>query len=111
MLLAARCRCNHLFLGELVFVLSSITLLSHVFMLNPRAGVSRQAWLSGELFLRCYADLSPIEDVVHCICKSALLVGMPNMSDIRLLIILGSWLKEDNTRMLLLAWKKLTKKL
>ncbi|KAL9132294.1 MAG: hypothetical protein Q9175_006534 [Cornicularia normoerica] len=39
------------------------------------AGISCQAWLSGELFLQCYTDQSPVEDVVHCICKSALLLA------------------------------------
>lgn len=34
-----------------------------------------QSWLSGELFLQCYAEESPVEDVVHAICKSAFLVG------------------------------------
>ena len=38
------------------------------------AGVTCQAWLYGELFLQCYASPSPVEDVVHCICKSAFLV-------------------------------------
>ncbi len=39
-------------------------------------GVSCQAWLIGELFLQCYAKQSPVEDVVHCICRSAFLVGL-----------------------------------
>lgn len=45
-------------------------------MLTVQKGVSCQAWLSGELFLRCYAKNSPIEDVVHSICRSAFLVGL-----------------------------------
>ncbi|MCJ1260973.1 Anaphase-promoting complex subunit 5 [Lobaria immixta] len=40
-----------------------------------RLGVTCQSWLSGELFLRCYANQSPIEDVMHCVCKSAYLLA------------------------------------
>ena len=37
-------------------------------------GVSCQAWLYEELFLQCYASPCPVEDFVHCICKSAFIV-------------------------------------
>lgn len=43
-------------------------------VLISATGVSCQAWLCGELFLQCYTDQSPVEDVLHCICKSAFLV-------------------------------------
>lgn len=82
MLLVARCRCNHPFSEDLVRALSSENLLSHTLTLNLGTGVSCQAWLSGELFLQCYTDQSPVEDVVHCICKSALLVGMSVITQI-----------------------------
>lgn len=80
MLLAARCRCNHPFSGDLVCILSSEKLQSQLLTLKLRAGVSCQAWLTGEIFLQCYSDQSPVEDVVHCICKSALLVGKSDVS-------------------------------
>lgn len=51
---------------------SQMSMQSSIF---GRLGVSCQAWLSGELFLECYKDKSPMEDVVHCICKSALLLA------------------------------------
>ncbi|MCJ1230296.1 Anaphase-promoting complex subunit 5 [Toensbergia leucococca] len=38
---------------------------------KKRIGVNCQAWSCGEHFLQCYAAQSPIEDVIHCICKSA----------------------------------------
>ena len=45
------------------------------------SGLISQAWLSGELFLQCYAKQSPLEDVVHCTCRSAIMVG-PTQSEI-----------------------------
>ena len=39
-----------------------------------RLGVTCQAWLSGELFLQCYAENSPVEDMVHTLCRSAFLL-------------------------------------
>ncbi|SLM38451.1 Tetratricopeptide-like helical domain [Lasallia pustulata] len=36
-----------------------------------RLGVTSLAWSYGEIFLQCYADQSPVEDVLNCICKSA----------------------------------------
>ncbi|KAL6713553.1 APC5 protein [Lecanora helva] len=40
-----------------------------------RIGVNCQAWLSGELFLQCYAKHSPVEDVIHCVCRSSFLLS------------------------------------
>ncbi|KAK3172503.1 hypothetical protein OEA41_005825 [Lepraria neglecta] len=51
---------------------SQMSMQSSVF---GRLGVSCQAWVYGELFLQCYASPSPVEDVVHCICKSAFLLS------------------------------------
>ncbi|KAF6222916.1 hypothetical protein HO133_000967 [Letharia lupina] len=51
---------------------SQMSMQSSIF---GRLGVSCQAWLSGELFLQCYTDQSPVEDVVHCVCRSALLLA------------------------------------
>ncbi len=48
---------------------------------DHESGVTCQSWLSGELFLQCYADESPVEDVVHATCKSAFLVGVRETTD------------------------------
>lgn len=42
---------------------------------NSSIGVTCQSWMHGELFLHCYAIQSPVEDVLHCVCKNAYLVG------------------------------------
>ncbi|MCJ1370130.1 anaphase promoting complex subunit 5 [Loxospora ochrophaea] len=39
--------------------------------LFSRLGVNYLAWSYGEMFLQCYANISPVEDVLHCMCKSA----------------------------------------
>lgn len=80
MLLAAKCQCNHPSLADLVCILSFQSLLDSHLTRKLRAGVSCQAWLYGELFLQCYANLSPVEDVVHCVCKSALMVSMSDVT-------------------------------
>lgn len=41
---------------------------------NACLGVSCQAWLYGELFLHCYVDQSPAEDILQVVCRSAYLV-------------------------------------
>jgi anaphase-promoting complex subunit 5 len=36
-----------------------------------RVGVSHLAWSGGEIFLECYADEAPAEDVLKCTCRMA----------------------------------------
>ncbi|KAK4693972.1 anaphase-promoting complex subunit 5, partial [Lecanoromycetidae sp. Uapishka_2] len=40
-----------------------------------RLGVTCQSWLSGEIFLQCYVKDSPVEDIVHAVCKAAFLLS------------------------------------
>ena len=79
---------------------------------KKRIGVNCQAWSCGEHFLQCYAAQSPIEDVIHCICKSAYSVRI-TMGNLRrqLLTAASSLHNEVGTTMLCLAWTKLTRRL
>ena len=58
-------------------------------------GVSCQAWLVGEIYLQCYSDQSPVEDLVHCICRSSFLVSILLQSERIRLSLSSSWPKQD----------------
>ena len=69
-------------------------------------GVYCQAWLSGELFLQCYAKNSPAEDVMQCICRSAFLVRQILFNNDRILKVWQSYLRKGVIKMPSLAWTK-----
>ena len=72
MSLAVKLQCNLLSSAGLVNV--SMVRSETITDLMMIEGVNCQAWLSGEIFLQCYAKDSPSEDVMQCICRSAFLV-------------------------------------
>ena len=40
-----------------------------------RSGVSSQAFLTNEVFLKCYSKQAPTEDSLHCVAQNASLVS------------------------------------
>jgi hypothetical protein len=74
-------------------------------------GVSCQAWLYGELFIQCYATLSPNEDVMNCLCRSAFLVSKSMIASTpQMLISMDSLPRKAGMKMPSHGWMKPTKK-